>query len=46
MMLLLLFYFVVAGAHSLQCRKIVFLAGRKCKKLEIGVISEARHSVA
>ncbi len=36
----------VAGAHSLQCRKTVFLAGRKCKKLGIGVISEARHSVA
>ena len=29
-------YFLVAGAHNIQCRKFVLLAGRKSKKPKIG----------
>jgi hypothetical protein len=44
--LVLLVFFVVAGAHSPQCRKFVLLAGRKPKKLGIGMISKASLSAA
>jgi hypothetical protein len=37
---------MVAGAHSPQCRKFVLLAGRKPKKLGIGMISKASLSAA
>jgi hypothetical protein len=37
---------LVAGAHSPQCRKFVLLAGRKPKKLGIGMISKASLSAA
>jgi hypothetical protein len=37
---------LVAGAHSLQCRKFVLLVGRKSKKPKIGGIPPARHSAA
>ena len=35
-LLVLLCIFVVAGAHNIQCRKFVLLAGRKSKKPKIG----------
>ena len=44
--LVLLCILMVAGAHSLQCRKFVLLAGRKPKKLGIGMISKASLSAA
>ena len=37
---------MVAGAHSLQCRKFVLLAGRKSKEPKIGMISLTRLSAA
>ena len=46
MVLVLLCIFVVAGAHNIQCRTFVLSVGRTSKKPRIGVISEARHSVA
>jgi hypothetical protein len=46
MVLVLLCISVVAGAHNLQCRKFVLLAGRKSKKPSIGMISQARLSAA
>jgi hypothetical protein len=38
--------FMVAGAHSQQCRKFVSLACRKSKKPIIGVLPPAPHSAA
>jgi len=38
--------FMVAGAHSQQCRKFVLLAARKSKKPRIGVLPPARRSAA
>ena len=46
MLLVLLSISLVAGAHSLQCRKFVLLAGRKSKEPKIGMISQARLSAA
>jgi len=37
---------MVAGEHSLQCRKFVLLAAHKSKKARIGVLPPARHSAA
>jgi hypothetical protein len=45
-LMVLLCIFVVAGAHNLQCRKFVLLAGRKSKEPKIGMISLTRLSAA
>jgi hypothetical protein len=37
---------MVAGAHSLQCRKFVLVARGKSKKPGIGMISRAQPSAA
>ena len=46
MVLVSLCIFMVAGAHSLQCRKFVLAVGRKSEKPGIGGIPPARHSAA
>jgi hypothetical protein len=44
--LVLLCILMVAGAHSLQCRKFVLVARGKSKKPGIGMISRAQPSAA
>ena len=45
-LMVLLCIFVVAGAHSPQCRKYVLVARGKSKKPGIGMISRAQPSAA